>query len=221
LKLQVYSACFYSDSTPAKRLVESCERFGLPLTLYGVGETFQNWYHAKVIRLREELEKSDADIVLYTDAADSWFLHADSFVEKFNRFDTRLVVSSERNCWPDGSLHSKFRPDIGSYRYPCAGQFVGYRESILVMFDAFYGWDYGHNDQAYWLKLMADRCFDAKVDSNCILFQTMDSERLDDTMQKCLGRLWNVETSTMPCLVHFNGGSKHERIAEFDRWFNG
>lgn len=216
MNLQVISACFYADVSPARRLIQSCQRFGLPLHLYGVGEPCKSWFDAKVTRLIQELEKLDADVVLYTDAADSFL------VAPLPDIDC-VEISGERNCWPDGTLSRLF--DFGrnsvTYKYPNAGGFCGPRLGVIENLSALP--EVSENDQECWHHAYRDHCgVYAAIDGDAEIFQTMDGEILGGTLAKRSdGRLVNLYTMTTPSIVHFNGGNKEARMAEFEAWFNG
>jgi len=218
MNLQVVSACFYADKTPARRLIQSCERFGLPLHLYGVGEPCKSWYDAKIVRLRQELERLDCDFVLFVDAADTIIVSNPVRSEMYDMYS----ISGERNCWPDGSIASSFsrlgKPRM--YPYPNAGGIYGPRTTLIECLHAIP--QYSENDQECWHRAMVDRKIFPEIDDNATIFQTMDREVIGGTLAKRSdGRLVNLYTMTTPSVIHFNGGNKEARMQEFEDWFNG
>ena len=202
--MRVVSPCFYENNFPARRLINSCEKFGYNLHLYGQRETFSNWYEVKVVRLLEELKTLDDEYVIYADAADTWFIKPPMFIEDLLDYSGRIVISSETQCYPDSSFAPTFAHIPGAYKYPCAGLFVGEREYIIDWLEYFKTLDFGTNDQAYWIYVLAlnDEDVDIDIDFGCDFFQTMA----------------NYGSNDMPraCALHFNGGAKEERMAQWE-----
>lgn len=230
----VVSACFYPDTKPAWRLIKSCEQRGIPLHLYGVGETFQSWWDAKVVRLIEELKRLPHEYVMYTDAADTWCVST-LFPHWCPREDG-VLVSGERSCFPPGMVLSNRLPTRcypeprcpyerewkGNLPFPCAGQFTGKRDAVISALESLRRIpEHETNDQASWIHGMVNGYVDAKVDVWGWYFHTMDGPRKDFAIEPRYGgkgfELWVKygNTKTMVQWLHFNGGNKEERMEEY------
>lgn len=217
----VVSACFYKDTKPAWRLIKSCEQRGIPLHLYGVGETFQSWWDAKVVRLIEELKKLPHKYVMYTDAADTWCIDVCSkytvqwFMEQFPEY---IVISGEKKCYPLGELYDWF-DCLSPYPYPNAGQFFGPRLALIDELGKLQRIpEHETNDQASWLHGIANGYINATIDSVGRCFQTMDNESMDTfkvNRLDCGNVGFNTETRHSPSWIHFNGGNKEARMEEY------
>lgn len=197
MTLEVFTACFYPDQRPIWRLAESCKRFGIKLTPYGMGEPYQSWRVMKLTKLIPEIERSRADVVMYTDGADSWFTGdpKPSLFHGRSLADHRVVIAAERNCWPYPELSSRF--NVGSY--PCAGQFVGYRKTVLDALRAAAAvklTSEEQNDQASWLMAIATNRVAVQIDA--IRYHFGDPEDVKPA------------ESPLPKCVHFNGGGDKE-----------
>lgn len=220
--LKVLTACFYPPFADTHfRLRSTSGIFGVPIHCYGIGERFESWRQAKVTRLIQELESVHEQYMLYTDASDTWFTGGkDAIMEGFASYGARLLISAERECYPFPDLHDQFPDDVGVYRFPNAGQFMGetaYVLDVLRDIDATYHGRHDYNDQAYWLCGFADgRIQDGKIDHQCRVFQTTANETIGEDIEFSQGvaRLRNMITGTNPSLVHFNGGGKEERMNE-------
>lgn len=213
--IAVLTAAFYPSTAPLWRLERSCKQFGITLHPYGVGEPFVSWAHAKIGRLIKAIEPIDAEIVLYTDAADTWFLtHLAEIEQRFRRTGANVLVSGEKECYPLRELGERF--PVAEYRYPCAGQFMGYRNRLLEVLRLLEELPVpreSSNDQTKWVVGIAERLLgdDVIVDTRAEIFQTTASEsKVTLAMNEPLNRIQNIKTGTHPCLLHFNGGGDKE-----------
>lgn len=217
MTLEVFTACYFADTAPIARCVESCQRLGYKQTLYGRGENWPGLFEGKIVRLLRELENATADVICYADG-DSWFLRGpDALQEAFNYYDCDVLVGGERQCFPLGEFASKF-DRTAEYPFPNSGNFMGKREALKAVLAAMMKLSppaHGSNDQAYWLMaLPTDRW---KVDADCLAFFSTSDDTIEKIISESAQMAWNCATQTYPCLVHFNGGGKDERIREWDR----
>lgn len=95
------------DSYAFRRFYCSASAVGLPVHVLGMGDDFRG-LGEKVLRLRSALEyyKDDTEtVILFADAFDVLFYGgAKEILERFKKFDARVVFSTEHNCWPDAAL---------------------------------------------------------------------------------------------------------------------
>ena len=92
------------ETSAFKRFRRSAEINGLPLKVLGMGQEWIGLGDAKVAQLGHELEKYKNDsekIILFADAYDVLFTGpAEVLLEKFRKFNTRILFSAEKNCYP-------------------------------------------------------------------------------------------------------------------------
>ena len=97
-----------SDETSGfKQFKRSAEVNGLRPKVLGLGRKWRGLTE-KAILLKQELEKYKDDynkIVLFTDAYDVLYNAGPrEILERFKQFNSRVLFSAEKNCWPDVSL---------------------------------------------------------------------------------------------------------------------
>ena len=93
-----------------QQLIRSARVNGIPLKTLGMGEIWKGFGH-KLLLVREELERhKDASdrIILFVDAYDVLINDGvEQILQRFQKFDARVVFSAEANCWPDEDLKNK------------------------------------------------------------------------------------------------------------------
>ncbi|XP_060580073.1 procollagen-lysine,2-oxoglutarate 5-dioxygenase-like, partial [Ruditapes philippinarum] len=120
----------------------------------------------KINILKEELSqyKDRSDLILmFTDSYDVVVTAgASEILEKFNKFDARVVFSAEGFCWPDRSLASSY-PDVKLHekKYLCSGGFIGYAKDVyeIISHNAVADND---DDQLYYTKIFLDKSLQEK-----------------------------------------------------------
>ena len=210
--MRIVAPCLYPDEQPAAHLARSCRRNGLQLTLYGVGGTFMaHGADAQVVQLLPVLEALSDEYVVVTDCRDTLFLTGeDDIMDEFHKYNSRLVMSTEKGCWPpnDEVLHGMPRTPLG-YNYINAGQYIG--ESIYIieclrhLLASYRGKGGMDNSQPWWPLALIRGELDFALDSKCRIFQTMSS---GETYNVLPGKRVLVHTTgATPCSIHFNGSA--------------
>ena len=215
--LLVTTACLWDNPEPVAKLEESCEYLGLDFSYYGIKTVFTNWKQAKVDLLIDHLINDNHDYVLFTDGFDSWMLKGEEdIMDNFNSFRKEIVISAEQNCYPLNQYIEQFPPTATSFRYPCAGQFMGEREALLkaltLLKTRYMNMDFGgegtahkHNDQTLWQAAYLENRLSLALDDTCRLFLSAGSLKIED-FSMTNGELKINEPNTYaPCSVHFNG----------------
>lgn len=93
-------------------------------------------FGAKLLLVRAFLGTlPDMDIVLFTDAHDvRVIVPPRDVVERFLSFNAGVVVSAERNCWPNEKLDEVFkRLHPGEYRCVNSGGYIGYVRDLKFL----------------------------------------------------------------------------------------
>ncbi len=115
-------------------LVPSCRYHGLDLETLVFEEPWHT-HRNKDVLLLNYLEGVDPDeIILFTDGYDTLFLTGEEeILGKFHTFETPLVFTAEKNCWPDLSLAHRFPESPTISRYLNSGGFIGYAGVIKAL----------------------------------------------------------------------------------------
>lgn len=231
MKLFVFTAAFYDRDydDKIKRLKATCGKFEIMLNVYGRGEFF-SFFDSKIRQMGVFLDriKEDYTHVLYTDAADSFFLSGlEEVLQKYEKMGKpKLLLSAEKSCYPFADLISRFPADVGPYRFFNAGGFIGEVKPLLDTLSRLKSYYYiNNNDNAHWMRAYDERKIDLTIDHKCEIFQTMsdvdygievvlESPMSDYVFDK--QRVYNKETGTYPCLIHFNGpkgeGTRNDKL---------
>ena len=116
-------------------LATSALQKNIQLHVFGIGEQFHNFFHAKVRRLREWIAKlrDTYTHVLYVDARDVVFQgDLQEVCDAFNAFESPIVIGTEPLPWPvRHHAYAKLFPQLtGGRNYPSAGVFMGDRTAL-------------------------------------------------------------------------------------------
>lgn len=206
--LVILSPVFYDNAAYSDLMVASARAHGLNVRLFGIGEPFiPHGADAQVLRLALLMSEGKiADHVLVTDCRDVLFLAGEEeIMQKFYQFDSPLVMSTEKHCWPPD-------PEIVAYfwgkGYINAGQYIGKWEHVehclKFLLDNYRGQHPGaDNSQGWWMWAKMRHQLKFALDTRCQIFQSMDSQ--DHDIIAGAGRAKNVRHNTFPCSLHFNG----------------
>lgn len=148
-----------------KRFRESCEYFGVPYKILGLGDEWTGGKAKdgvlqsfgggqKINLLKKELNSwiSLKDtIVMFTDSYDVVLLaNPVDILRKFRDFNTPIVFSAEKTCWPDPSLSDLYPESLTDYRFLNSGGFIGYADWISrIIEDPIENYE---DDQLYYTK---------------------------------------------------------------------
>lgn len=222
MNVAVITACLFLSESPIHYLKTSCERFGVPLRPYGLGESYTGWPDIKINRMLTEFKvlRSEFTHVLYTDGRDSFFLGPLSeAIEKYEHVygAPDCVMATEPACYPHTELADRF-PDPGHrYRWPGSGQFMGRLDYLIdawTMLRRFGDSEDDQNEQGWMLKAFLDGRFGEgfKLDTQCAIFQSAGNGSssvgigIGRELQMRAGRITNTVTGSEPVIIHMNGG---------------
>lgn len=176
----ILAPAFYNSWDKVKYLKQSAERWKVPITFYGFGEPYKGWYDVQLDRLLKELQFTNSDYILYTDASDA-------LVNGPLDLPTTGLLGSEE---ADGQF--------------CAGGWLADRmyaiECLKLVKGSFPTKDIS-NPQEKWRVAIAEHRVHMKLDHHRKIFQVAD-EPLDIVD----GRIYNPRTNTFPFIVHWAGG---------------
>lgn len=215
-KLTVVTACLWGDTKPIERWMDSCQRFGLDYSYYGVEERFVNWKETKIDRLITHLQDLDSEVVMFTDGFDSWMLGGEEeILTDFESFGSDIVLSAERRQYPNIEWGMEFPDSETSFRYPCAGGFIGKRKALIDALNTLRtkymnvefgdkGSEHKSNDQTLWTVAYLRRDLNFVLDHGNYIFLNMNGVSLNE-LDLFDGVIRVRETDMPPSVIHFNG----------------
>lgn len=177
-------SCAYEKPELAAILAESCKLFGLPLMMCEAAELNGVWPASGDMRLGKLVAALEGLKLIQETKAYSHALWADGF-DTFvqvnegviaNRWrslgDPPLILSAEKNCWPDEHYRDRYPQVKSEYRFINAGTWmgqVGYLVDVLSQMVEIHE----PNDQRTWTQFYLDGLLPGSlIDSRRIIFQT-------------------------------------------------
>jgi hypothetical protein len=165
--------------------------------------------------------------ILFSDCFDVVFQsHPDNVIDIWYEYNSPVVISSEKNCFPPDLRDEYDRLQTkSSHKYLNSGMIVGETEAILAALEAMdlknvpedYRREDGSmchiNDQQLWLELFLKQPVKMVLDYEQKLCNTLHSMTLEDLEFSERG-IRNKETGYFPCSFHMNGNSKTAGLRE-------
>lgn len=194
-----------------------------PLVISSIGSNYQGLcdkpkfvYRA----IKQGIIKTD--FIIFCDSWDLVFATTpEEIIKKFLEFECDLVISAEKNCFPD-DLKDEYDalPHTSSFKYLNSGVIVGYTDKLLQALEAmevesipddyFDGEKNIHfNDQFEYQKAFLKQPVHIKLDYQQVLSRTLHEAKLDE-LDFSEPRIRNIETNSYPCTLHMNGNGKSE-----------
>ena len=198
-----------------QRFEDSCKKNDVPYLILGLGDKWESGRAEngvllepggaqKIIYLRDEIKNWDDlenTIILFSDSYDVIFNDGPKeLVRKFREFNSPVVFSAEKTCWPNSDIANEYPEVDGEYKYLNSGGFVGYGNHILKMVDI--DIQKSDDDQEYYTSYFLDDNF-LVLDYKQNLFQTLNLAV--DEVKVESGKIHNTTTNTTPSIVHGNG----------------
>jgi hypothetical protein len=199
-----------------------------PLVISGIGSLYQGLgdkpkfvYRA----IKKGLIKTK--YIIFCDSWDLVFASPlDELIELFQIFKKPIVISSEKNCFPDDVRDEYDKlPFTSSYKYLNSGMIVGETEALLAVLEAMdaenipndyvmeNGQNFHYNDQSLYQHIFLKQPVEMALDYDQLLCNTLHSVQMDE-LDFSGDRIYNRETHTFPCSFHMNGSAKTDGL----RW---
>lgn len=202
--LLVFTPLFDFDGAKIHYLNDSCARCGVALQTYGSGP-WPGYIGGKISAAIPFLESRQEPYVLFCDASDVLMVRdVAGLLETFRSFKKPLVISGERDCFPLTELASRFPAADSGYSYPNAGGYIGERDAVILALQTMDRTFEDGEDQARWIRLVADNPSSIAIDQQCAIFQTMSGGAAADVKFNAFGP-FNARTLSRPYFLHFNG----------------
>lgn len=208
------------------RFEDSCKENDIPYIILGLGDKWESGKAEngvllepggaqKIIYLRDEIKgwyDLENTIILFSDSYDVIFNDGPKeILKKFRGFDSPIVFSGEKTCWPNPDLESEYPQIDGDYKFLNSGGIIGYGDHMLKMVDIEI--EKSEDDQEYYTKYFLKSESGVTIDNNQVLFQTMNLAINDVVVMK--DKVMNTVTNTTPSVIHANGPSSvKDKLAE-------
>jgi hypothetical protein len=152
------------------RFRKSCSYYNVPYIVLGLGDEWKSGVAEngvllepggaqKIIYLREELKswpEIEDHIVMFTDSYDVVMCATpQEILQKFRSFQSEIVFSTEKTCWPDESIANQYPQVDTDYKFLNSGGFVGYANKILEIIDTKISIE--DDDQLFYTKVFLDK----------------------------------------------------------------
>lgn len=163
----------------------------------------------------------DTSHIIFADCWDLvWCTTPDEIMLRYQSFNSPVVISAERNCFPADTKDEYDKLDSPTpYKYLNSGFIVGETEAILACLEAMDlpnqpedhrrpdGTNFHLNDQALWLDLFLKQPVKMELDRYQALSQTLHDVDISE-FDLSETRVRNKITNSYPCTLHFNGSAK-------------
>lgn len=189
----------FEDLKPLWMMMETCQRFNIPIHPYGLGETYAGWVKIKVhmiIEVCDVLMSAGKSHVIYTDGRDAFYLSPiEEILEKYQDFygAPELLQSTEAGIFEsyasyyDLSLYptseSKGHPYVwpGSCAFIGEVQFIQYQLQWMVNQWSKEDPQMPDDDPAWWRRWDHEHAWElrdgnVKFDWDCQIFQNCGNQ---------------------------------------------
>ena len=214
--LHVYT--FHTDETKIQYLKESSILNNVKINY--LKKDWWNGYVDKIIAIDNVIKNHlDDDIICFIDAYDVLVNeNLDDLLEKFKNYKCELLIGCEKNCYP--FIYKEKYPDTESiYKYVNSGGYIGYKHAVQKIFN----WKsyeeiddicYDYGDQSYFIEyFLSNQSEKIKLDTECVIFQNMHLVNWNEIIFN-YGKIHNRMLNTIPCFIHFNGGTWQQNNGE-------
>jgi hypothetical protein len=218
--VQLHIFTIGSDESQITHLKESATMAGVEINV--VVPDVWTGYVDKIIRMKTLIQDlPDEDVVCFIDAYDVLvYGNETEILQKFQDYQCNVVLSSELSCYPP---HQQTRYDDlyamdtttplpSNFKYVNSGGYIGYKKSIMEIFE----WKTPEDteiicqaggDQNYFTEYFLEYSQDEEkkviIDASQTLFQSMHKIEFGD-FEFHQGRVYNKILETYPAFVHFN-----------------
>ena len=219
LDFNVHVCTVATDETKAHKLKQSAEKYGWYLNNLGEGVkweggTMEGQGGGHKINLVKEYIKNldDSDVLVFLDGYDTFLSDSiDEILTRYKEWNTDIIFSSERFCWPDELIGSELKALNSNqdtpYQYLNSGMYIGRVGRLRELFAE----DIKNNqdDQLYVQKQYLKNPKGIVCDVEQYIWMTHETEIIKKGNQ-----LYNPLTSCFGCAYHGNGGIKEKQRCE-------
>lgn len=211
MSLAVITPAYYPNEEPLHYLRRSCVIHDVALYPYGVGKPWHGDIEAHFEGAPEAIRNlpSNVDLVLFTDACDSFLLAGEKEIRrKFEQSACPVLLAAEQSLYPWGmdKIWERAKHNFGEsdspWHFPNGGGWIGTPETLLVTLEMAKAREWPEA-QGKWIEQYSDG-LSVSLDAWCQIFQTMSGEH-SGAVKIERGKVTNTITGTNPCVIHWNG----------------
>ncbi len=215
--IKVITVCSHIEVQGLNDLVYSLEKFGWDYQVIKV----DGWkgFGTKVIETYHYLkEHPEVEYFVFVDAYDVVALGTpEEFVEKLryaNYESQNLILSSEKNCWPEINLIGDYPSTDSDWKYVNSGLYFAKSKTFIEIVEQFRA-TYEMDDQLYMTKVFLSliKKNKARLDNKCTFFQSY-SFIADDDYTYDDNKIQNIKNQTEPVFFHGNGKTDMTKVLE-------
>jgi hypothetical protein len=191
-------------------LMFSADRFGWNLEIIA---TEWKGFGTKLIETYNHLKKNpQITEFIFVDAYDVIALSSPQEVIEKIKDRTKMLISVEKNCWPNSELASQYPKTDSEWKYINSGSYYSPSKLFIDMIE-----DnpplYVDDDQLWLTNRFLNNPNDKVLDYDCEVFQAY-SFIADDDFGYENKRLQNLKTKSQPVLIHSNGRTDNTKILD-------
>jgi len=157
-------------------------------------------------------QNPDVKELIFVDAYDVLILSTPQEVEEKIQDRSKMLVSTEKACWPQSDLASEYPETKHEWKYANSGTYYAPREVFMDLFEN-HPPQYESDDQLWLSLLFLEHSDKIVLDYDCEVFQCHSFVAEDDYEYKD-GRVYNLKTKSKPSIIHFNGKSDNTKVLE-------
>jgi hypothetical protein len=200
MKLLVLTTCDKPEHEGYQRLKASLDKFGYDY--HCIIHPFTFGHQLPIIR--DYCKTSDATHILYTDAYDTIAFSDPKEVKlKFISFGSRMLISTEKACYPHPDRAKDYPESMGQWKYVNGGGWMAQREYFLELCEK-ENLNESSHDQVWLMEALLKNQAEIKLDTNCQIFQTIAFSYWSE-WEPHAERFLNKETNSHPVFFHGNG----------------
>ena len=219
LDFDVHVCTVATDMEKALKLKQSVIKHGWNLINLGKGVEWQGGTMEgqggghKINLVKEYLkDKKDSDVLVFLDGYDTFLSDSiDEILYRYNEWNTEILFSSERFCWPDEGLASEIKAlnknQDTPYQYLNSGMYIGRIGKLRELFAE--DLKNSDDDQLYVQKQYLKNPKGIELDVEQYIWMTHETEVVQKGKQ-----LYNPLTKCYGCAYHGNGGEKEKQRCE-------
>jgi len=201
--------------------IMSCAKYKISPTILDWGQSYRGLgARLKVVNTALAQLAAHSSHVLFVDAYDVIFVeNLNSIFSKYSEMNHPLILSTEKNCFPDIEKAHLYPSCDSPYRFVNGGGWMGETQYILDVFQKMELEKFpdNANDQTFWTDLFLSEPSSARLDTNCSIFQSLFEA--DDDLEYRVAEeskyVVNKLTHTRPSILHGNGGVNMTLISEW------
>ena len=168
-------------------------------------------FGTKIIELYKYLKTLEGHThFVFTDAYDTCVMGSPDEI-KIKDFDG-IILSAEKNCWPDVNLIGKYPIVDNDWKFVNSGGIMGSIQTFIKIYESDIP-NYDSDDQRWWTKQFLKHP-NIHLDSDCEIFQSIAFANQTDFGWQYPNRIYNNITHTFPIFIHGNAKTDMTQVYE-------